>query len=356
LPFSCPPQDLFSLGFFARDPSAFFRFMHVMDGIVARVAPTPMHRFLAQLSRRGRLRRLYSQNIDGLEAIAGIDPDRVVLCHGDAALSSCTKCGLTVRTARLAAFKDDHHVPYCDVVRAGLRVPGACHATAALADKYTAALRRRQVLTLAELVSQQAASETPDPVLSARVADLASELEVEVDGAQMAMLVRALPMLQRQRDDDDEDDPTCDLPADATAASLPAFLAAKRGVMKPHIVFFGEQLPDELTVALASDVDKPDLVIVVGTSLQVAPVSNIPAHLSRTAPIVVINRESLRVPGAVAADHQLLGNADVIAEYLAQQLGWDLDAALDDVPVEHVRHDEEDEDEDEEAVQTRFDL
>jgi len=40
-------------------------------------------------------------------------------------------------------------------------------------------------------------------------------------------------------------------------------------VLKPDITFFGEQLPSDFYKTLQADVDKADLVIVMGTSLKV---------------------------------------------------------------------------------------
>lgn len=45
--------------------------------------------------------------------------------------------------------------------------------------------------------------------------------------------------------------------------------------MKPDIVFFGEALPSDFHDSLPVDREKVDLLIVVGSSLKVAPVSEI---------------------------------------------------------------------------------
>ncbi|RKP26281.1 DHS-like NAD/FAD-binding domain-containing protein, partial [Syncephalis pseudoplumigaleata] len=47
------------------------------------------------------------------------------------------------------------------------------------------------------------------------------------------------------------------------------------GILKPDIVFFGENLPSEFDDRLAADREQVDLLIVMGTSLKVAPVSGI---------------------------------------------------------------------------------
>jgi NAD-dependent deacetylase sirtuin 2 len=42
--------------------------------------------------------------------------------------------------------------------------------------------------------------------------------------------------------------------------------------VKPNIVFFGENLPERFFSAAASDMPACDLLIVLGTSLQVRPI------------------------------------------------------------------------------------
>lgn len=48
------------------------------------------------------------------------------------------------------------------------------------------------------------------------------------------------------------------------------------GILKPDIVFFGEGLPDHYHKSIGEDKDKCDLLIVIGSSLKVKPVANIP--------------------------------------------------------------------------------
>ena len=45
--------------------------------------PTTAHCFMRLLHEKGLLLRLYSQNIDSLEALAGIPPEKVVATHGN---------------------------------------------------------------------------------------------------------------------------------------------------------------------------------------------------------------------------------------------------------------------------------
>lgn len=71
---------------FNADPDAFWR--KAAELFVGR-RPTRAHDFLGRLSQEGLLRRIYTQNIDGLEAKAGIPPERIVECHGSVLRAVC---------------------------------------------------------------------------------------------------------------------------------------------------------------------------------------------------------------------------------------------------------------------------
>jgi NAD-dependent histone deacetylase SIR2 len=61
--------------------------------------------------------------------------------------------------------------------------------------------------------------------------------------------------------------------------------------MQPDITFFGEQLPDTFHKRLFDhDRDKVDLLICIGTSLKVAPVSEIIGFLPKSVPQIYISK------------------------------------------------------------------
>ena len=55
--------------------------------------PGPGHRALVALERRGRLRAIATQNIDGLHQAAGSDPSLVLELHGTLREAVCLSCG-----------------------------------------------------------------------------------------------------------------------------------------------------------------------------------------------------------------------------------------------------------------------
>ncbi len=63
-----------------------------------------------------------------------------------------------------------------------------------------------------------------------------------------------------------------------------------KGVIKPDITFFGESLPVDF-YNFVSNPPVIDLVIVMGTSLEVAPANQIPLMYAGKVPLIIINRE-----------------------------------------------------------------
>lgn len=82
-------------------------------------------------------------------------------------------------------------------------------------------------------------------------------------------------------------------------------------------MFFGEGLPEVYHKSINDDKNKCDLLIVIGSSLKVKPVANIPLLLPKNVPQVLINRESLR---HMNFDVELLGDCDGIVNELLMRL------------------------------------
>lgn len=217
------PQAIFDLTEFRMDPTLFYSFAKdIMPS--DEISPSATHHFIAELDRRGKLLRNYSQNIDGLEHRAGISSKRVVLCHGSFHTATCMKasCRKTVSGSAISVDVKCGKVPIC-----------------------------RECL------------EKPE------------------------------------EDEEDEENEW-------------------RSVMKPDIVFFGESLPKSVSENLREDVKVADLVLVLGTSLQVAPVARIPQQFEPQVPRILVNRELV----GYSFDVELLGNCDSVVEELCRILDW----------------------------------
>lgn len=108
----------------------------------------------------------------------------------------------------------------------------------------------------------------------------------------------------RSEDNDSDDDGELD--------------ASTMGVLKPDIVFFGESLPRSVSDNLENDVSRADLVLVLGTSLQVAPVARIPQYFRDEVPRILVNRELV----GYDFDVELVGDCDAVVEELRKVLDW----------------------------------
>ena len=60
--------------------------------VLAGAEPNTAHRAVAELERRGKVRAVITQNIDGLHQRAGSSPDRVIEIHGTALSVLCLSC------------------------------------------------------------------------------------------------------------------------------------------------------------------------------------------------------------------------------------------------------------------------
>lgn len=94
------------------------------------------------------------------------------------------------------------------------------------------------------------------------------------------------------------------------------------GLVKPDIVFFGEQLPETFHAnrILCS---RADLCIIMGTSLSVQPFASLPGMCPEGVPRVLINSERVGGLGSRADDVLVLGSCDDGAWQLADALGWE---------------------------------
>jgi NAD-dependent SIR2 family protein deacetylase len=179
LPF---PEAIFDLNYYQQNPLPFIHLCkEIWPGQESGPEPTLSHTFLKLLEDKQCLHRIYTQNIDGLESLAGISTDKLVECHGNFRSSSCIKC----------------------------RKP------------------------------------------------------IPIEDCQKTVVIEGSV-------------PTC-----TECGSL----------VKPNIVFFGEEMPSRFQELISNDMEECDLLLILGTSLLVMPVAGIPSWVSSDCPRTLINRE-----------------------------------------------------------------
>ncbi len=246
------PQEVFNIEVFREDPTIFY-------SVAKNILPdnnkqfTPTHAFIAMLQNKGKLLTNYSQNIDNIEANAGIHKDKLVQCHGSFATATCQRCGHQVLGDSIFADIKAGKIPRCTKCISVLR---GANRPIKRKRSYNSASSRRS----------------------------------------------------RRYGTEDSSDEDYDIPA--------------AGVMKPDITFFGEALPDEFGRRLVEhDRNVVDLVIVIGTSLKVAPVSEVVPFLPADVPQIYISRTPV---SHINFDIDLLGDCDVVVAELCRRAGWDL--------------------------------
>lgn len=218
------PTAIFELEFFRENPKPFFELAKEL--YPGKLEPTAAHHFIRLLQDKKVLRRLYTQNIDGLDRLAGIQEDLLVECHGSFNTASCIS-------------------PECMLYRS------------------------RKVPT--KMVREH--------IFSNRI-------------------------------------PKCPQCA---------------GLTKPDIVFFGETLVDAFHENCAADLRCCDLMIVLGSSLEVYPVAALPRKVRPSVRRLLINRERVGgIGNRKDFDITALGDIEEIVYTLCHAAGWqeDLDTLL----------------------------
>ena len=108
LKYKFPPETILSHTFFRRNPEEFFRF-YKDKMLFLSAKPNICHKKLAKLERRGTLKCVVTQNIDGLHTAAG--SKNVCELHGSVHRNYCMRCGKSF-TAEF--IKNAEGIPRCE--------------------------------------------------------------------------------------------------------------------------------------------------------------------------------------------------------------------------------------------------
>uniref|UniRef100_A0A673HTI7 NAD-dependent protein deacetylase n=1 Tax=Sinocyclocheilus rhinocerous TaxID=307959 RepID=A0A673HTI7_9TELE len=200
------PEAIFQIDYFKKHPEPFFALAREL--YPGQFKPTVCHYFMRMLKDKGLLTRCYSQNIDTLERVAGLEGEDLIEAHG------------TFHTSHCVSF--------------------LCR------KEYSMDWMKNQIFS--------------------------------------------------------EDIPKCD-----SCGSL----------VKPDIVFFGENLPARFFTTMKMDFPRCDLLIIMGTSLQVQPFASLVNRVSNSCPRLLINMEKT---GQVYVAY--LSTCDDGCMALAELLGW----------------------------------
>jgi NAD+-dependent protein deacetylase sirtuin 2 len=107
------------------------------------------------------------------------------------------------------------------------------------------------------------------------------------------------------------------------------------GLVKPDIVFFGENLDERFVTCVKEDFPKCDLLIVMGTSLTVQPFASLINRVPSNTPRLLINKEKVghrsggfKFNKKNTRDVALINDCDNGVRELAKKLGWDKELEL----------------------------
>ncbi|CAO3642436.1 unnamed protein product [Mucor hiemalis] len=216
-------EAVFDIEYFMEKPEPFY--ILAKELYPGKFFPTKTHYFVRLLQEKGILLRNFTQNIDTLERLTGLDQDYIIEAHGSFATASCVECKERANAEMVREKALKGQVPKCE---------------------------------------------------------------------------------------------SCD------------------HLIKPDITFFGENLPKRFFDNLP-DFDKADLLIVIGTSLQVQPFASLIDDVPESVPRLLINMEEAGVHHSRSSgfdfkwkyglnrDVFFSGTCDEGVTKLAELLGWEKD-------------------------------
>ena len=105
------PMEYATLTAFRRDPVKVWEFYARRFEVLVQAEPNPGHYALAELERRGLVRAVVTQNIDGLHERAG--SREVIEVHGSIRTASCLACGERASLADVVAALAEAPAPPC---------------------------------------------------------------------------------------------------------------------------------------------------------------------------------------------------------------------------------------------------
>jgi len=115
------PEAVFDGSYFRSNPKPFYKL--VSQIYPQRLEPTATHRFFTLLHQKRLLRRVYTQNIDALEFLAGLPEEKVVEAHGTFQRSYCTTCkrnyDLQWLKNKIFNPNTEDGVPHCETLGCG---------------------------------------------------------------------------------------------------------------------------------------------------------------------------------------------------------------------------------------------
>ena len=105
-------DKIFDLNYFMKDPSFYYRKSKDFIYNIEYKEPGIVHKMLAGLESKGKLKAVITQNIDLLHQKAG--SQKVIEVHGSPTIHSCLSCGKTWKFDEIVKIVQKDITPICD--------------------------------------------------------------------------------------------------------------------------------------------------------------------------------------------------------------------------------------------------
>ncbi|KAJ2829746.1 NAD-dependent deacetylase hst3 [Coemansia furcata] len=281
-------KDLFDATLFG-DPgmiSLFYTFMGELRNLISRANCTPTHAFIKEMDEAGKLLRCYTQNIDSLEKRIGLETS--LHTPGDSP-------DISTPSSPLPSLVSDSSVETED---------------STAADKKTRAQRRRRQTTLDRTFTR------------------AVQLHGDLDNVVCTICHTKYPFTEQLAEEFCEGaPPPCPR---CKEIEMIRDLVGKRsvasGVLRPDIVLYNENHPQSELIGTLSEYDlkrRPDLLIVIGTSLKIPGIKRMVKEMAHSVhacaqrakragagKVIFINRDEPPKGWESIFDYYVAGDAD----------------------------------------------
>ncbi|CEP17921.1 hypothetical protein [Parasitella parasitica] len=105
-------EAVFDIEYFLEKPEPFYALAKEL--YPGKFLPTKTHYFIQLLQKKGVLLRNFTQNIDTLERMTGLDQDYIIEAHGSFATASCVECDTKADSEMVRLHTLDGKVPHCE--------------------------------------------------------------------------------------------------------------------------------------------------------------------------------------------------------------------------------------------------
>ena len=108
------PEAIFDIDYFRESPQPFYTLAKEL--YPGHYLATLTHYFIKLLELKGKLKRVFTQNIDTLERIANVSSEKIVECHGSFNQARCIKCKSTADEQKVKQDVMKSIIPKCENV------------------------------------------------------------------------------------------------------------------------------------------------------------------------------------------------------------------------------------------------